>query len=401
MKPEDQRRAKRGRLPMRRLILLVFLASLAPYAGATKRVSVAQLEQALTTAQSAHKPDADLAHQIGEFELSERLTGATLNRLSASLDPGSQAAQALRLLADQSAFLDPPASELASTAAPDDAAQQRIIEAARTYVAKTLPKLPDLSAVRTTDRYDDRPQVTKQGGWPVRAGLHRVSTASQEISVFQERTNASTTTASTRGQEQSVLISGGEFGSTLSMILTDSIKGKVNWSHWEQAAAGPVAVFHYSVPSSASHFEIINTLQRQASLQGTSNPRVGSNTGSGIEVTTNNGSNTSTFITRPGYHGSLWVDPVTGSILRTTVEADPNGSSEFKRAAILVEYGPVQIGESQYICPVRSLALSMAVSGANLDPLTRMPGDAPTEWLNESQFTGYQSTSPAAPRATR
>lgn len=386
---------------MRRLMLLVFLASLAPYAGATKRVSVVQLEQALTTTQSAHKPDADIAHQIGEFELSERLTEATLNRLSASLDPGSQAALALRLLADQSAFLDPPASELPSTAAPDDAAQQRMIEAARTYVAKTVPQLPDLSAIRITNRYDDRPQVIKQGGWPVRAGLHLVSTASREISVFEERTNASTTAASTRGQEQSVLISGGEFGSTLSMILTDTVKGKVSWSHWEQAAAGPVAVFHYSVPSSASHFEVINSLQRQASLEGRSNPRVGSNAGSGIEVTSNNGSNTSTFITRPGYHGSLWVDPVTGSILRTTMEADSKGSSQFKRAAILVEYGPVQIGESQFICPVRSLALSMAVSGANLDPLTRMPGDAPTEWLNESQFTGYQSTSPAAPRATR
>jgi hypothetical protein len=276
-----------------------------------------------------------------------------------------------------------------------------MIEAARTYVAKTVPQLPDLSAIRITNRYDDRPQVIKQGGWPVRAGLHLVSTASREISVFEERTNASTTAASTRGQEQSVLISGGEFGSTLSMILTDTVKGKVSWSHWEQAAAGPVAVFHYSVPSSASHFEVINSLQRQASLEGRSNPRVGSNAGSGIEVTSNNGSNTSTFITRPGYHGSLWVDPVTGSILRTTMEADSKGSGQFKRAAILVEYGPVQIGESQFICPVRSLALSMAVSGANLDPLTRMPGDAPTEWLNESQFTGYQSTSPAAPRATR
>jgi hypothetical protein len=48
-------------------------------------------------------------------------------------------------------FLGPPASELPSAAAPDDAAQQGMIEAARTYVAKTLPQLPDLSAIRTTD----------------------------------------------------------------------------------------------------------------------------------------------------------------------------------------------------------------------------------------------------------
>ena len=55
----------------------------------------------------------------------------------------------------------------------------------------------------------------------------------------------------------------------------------------------------------------------------------------------------------------------------------------------MVQYGPVQIGASEFICPVRSLALFVAVSGANLDPLTRMPGDAPTQWLNESLFAGY------------
>ena len=388
MKTVDQRRAKPGWYPMRWLMLLAFLASLVPYAGAAKRVTVAQLEQALTAAQSAHKADAEIARQIGGFELSERLTEASLRRLTTHLDAGSQAALALQLLADQSAFLDPPASELPSTAAPDDTAQQRMIEAARTYLAKTVLQLPNLFAVRTTNRYDDRPQETKKGGWPVRGGVHLVNTSSREVSVFEERTNESVTAASVK-QEQSGLISGGEFGSTLSMILTDTVKGKVNWSHWEQGAAGPVAVFHYSVPSSASHFEVINSLPRQSSLEGTSTPSVGSRQGSGITLKSNGGSNTATFLTRPGYHGSLWVDPVTGTILRTTMEADTKGSSQFKRAAILVEYGPVQIGESEFICPVRSLALSMAVDGANLDPLTRMPGDAPTQWLNESQFTGY------------
>ena len=93
-------------------------------------------------------------------------------------------------------------------------------------------------------------------------------------------------------------------------------------------------------------------------------------------------------VTRPGYHGALWVDPLTGTILRETIEADTKGSAQFKKAAIMVQYGPVQIGESKFICPVRSLALSIA-AGANLDPLTGMPGDAPTIWLNESLFTGY------------
>jgi VWFA-related protein len=389
MKMKNERRADHGIVRMRLFVLLVLLASFVPHMAAAKRVTVAQLQQALTAAQTAHKPDSEIAHQIGSLELSERLTDATFNRLTASFDAGSQAALALQLLADQAAFLDPPASDVPSMAAPDDTAQQRMMEAARTYVAKTIPQLPNLFAVRTTNRYDDRPQELKKGGWPVRAGLHLVNTASQEISVFDERSSEPNPAASAGWQKQSGLSTGGEFGSTLSMILTDTLKGKVNFGHWEQGVAGPVAVFQYSVPSSASHFEVINSIPRQSALEGSAMSGVGSRGGSGIDVKSNGGSNTSTFLTRPGYHGSLWVEPATGIVLRTTMEADTKGSIQFKRAAILIQYGPVQIGTSKFICPVRSLALSIAVSGANLDPLTRMPGDAPTQWLNESQFTGY------------
>jgi VWFA-related protein len=332
----------------------------------------------------------EIARQIGGLELSERLTEATLNRLAAYLDAGSQAALALQLLADQSAFLDPPASEIPSTAAPDDAAQQRMIEAARRYVAQTIPRLPNLFAILTTNRYDDGPYEVKKGGWPVRSGLHLVSTSSQEISIFDERTNQSTNGSSANWQKQSGLVSGGEFGSTLSMILGDTANGKVAWSHWEQIPNGQVAVFHYSVPSSASHFEVINSRPRQSSLEGTARQSLGSRGGSSIETKPSGGGpNTSTFLSKPGYHGSLWVDPVTGTILRITMDADTKGSGQFKRAAIMVQYGPAQIGESEFICPMRSLALFIAVSGADLDPLTRMPGDAPTQWLNETLFTGY------------
>jgi VWFA-related protein len=381
---------EKGRVRTRRLILLVLLASLTSIAGASKRVTVAQLEQAVTAAHTAHRPDAEIARQIGGLELSQRLTEATLNRLAAYLDAGSQAALALQLLADRSAFLDPPASEIPSTAAPDDAAQQRMIEAARSYVAQTLPQLPNLFAILTTNRYDDSPYEVKKGGWPVRSGLHLVSTSSREISIFDERTNHSTNVSSANRQKQSGLVSGGEFGSTLSMILGDTVNGKVAWSHWEQTPTGQVAVFYYSVPTSASHFEVINSPQRQTSLEGTATPSVGSRRGSSIETKpSGGGSNTSTFLSRPGYHGSLWVDPVTGTILRITMDADTKGSGQFKRAAIMVQYGPVQIGESKFICPVRSLALFIAVTGASLDPLTHTPGDAPTQWLNESLFTGY------------
>jgi hypothetical protein len=346
-------------------------------AWAVKRVTVAQLEQALATNSAAHKPDAEIARQIAGTKLSERITEATLARLNAHLDKGSQAALALQMLADQSAFLDPPVSELPATSVPDDATQQRMLEATRNYVAQMLPRLPNLLASRSTRRYDDSPQELKKGGWQARLGLHLVDTSSREISVRDERGRLPPAV----WQEQSGLISQGEFGSTLGMILADTAKGKVTWSRWEQIADNPAAVFQYSVPKSASSYEVIGyqpTAAEYANLKGGHGVA-----GIGPQLSSHSSDITPT-ITRPGYHGSLWLDPSTGTILRITIEADAKGGAPFQRASILVEYGPVQIGDSRFICPVKSVALYEATAPpqANLS-------DAPTEWLNIILFTGY------------
>jgi len=56
---------------MRRLISLALLSLVPLDAAAAKRITVSQLEQTVTTAGSAHKPDAEIARQIGGMELSE------------------------------------------------------------------------------------------------------------------------------------------------------------------------------------------------------------------------------------------------------------------------------------------------------------------------------------------
>jgi VWFA-related protein len=370
---------------MRRGVLLFLLAAATIPASAAKRETVAQLEQTLTASYASHKQDAEIARQIIGMELSERLTEDTLRRLSTQMAPGSQAVRALELLADQSAFLDPPPGELQPIAVPDGTAQQRMLESALRYGAQVLPGLPDFLATRTINRYDDSPQELKKGAWPVRAGLHPVDTSSREISVRDERENQPPTQGSAVWQQQIGLISGGEFGTTLGMILADSARGQITWSHWEQTAAGLAAVFQYSVPKSASHFEIISSLQRQAAIEGLATPTNGSRGISGIGARPNNNpARISLTTAKPGYHGSLWLDPVTGTVLQITMEADSKDSSPYHRAAILVQYGPVQIGASQYYCPVRSLALSDAVTDA-----TDVMRDSPTRWLNVTLFTGY------------
>lgn len=370
---------------MRRLWLFALLAATALPLCATKRVTVAQLEQALATASGAHRQDGEIARQIRGFELTERLTQATMGQLTAHLVPGSQAALALEFLADRSAFLDPPASELPAAAAPDGAAQLRMLEAAQNYVSQTLPRLPDFLATRVIDLYDDSPQALKKGEWPTRSGLHLVGTSSGEISVRNERENQPANQGSAVWQKKIGLVSGGEFGNTLGMIVADSAKGTMSWSRWEEPTGERVAVFQYVVPASASHYEVLSTFKREEIVAGVDTPAGGDRGIRGIGTRPNvSASNITIIHTKPGYHGQIWVNPADGTILRVTMDADLTKGAPFRRAAILVEYGPVDIAGSRFICPVRGIALSKALD----DPET-ITGDAPSEWLNETHFTHY------------
>jgi hypothetical protein len=316
---------------------------------------------ARAAATGGHKSDKDTVHLINSMELSERLTEVTRVRIETQLKMSSAASLALQLLADQSGFLDPPASELPPKPAPDDSAQRHMIDAARSYVTQMIKGLPNLLATRTINRYDDSPQAIKEGSWAVREGLHLANTSSGEVSVRSDLNNPS----SAQSNEENELTSWGEFGYLLGVILTDTVKGKVTWSHWEQAGSSQVAVFQYSVPGSASHYELIEAVNRS--------PRL-SNRGKQP--------NTSSIRTKPGYHGALWLDPSTGTISRITIETD--SKEQFRRAAIMVRYGSVEIGESRFICPVQSIALyeSIVDASANLS-------DAPTKWLNVTVFSGY------------
>jgi VWFA-related protein len=342
-------------------------------------MTVVQFEQMLGAERAAHKSDIEIARRISDVELSERLTDVALGRLNKQFASGSRPAMALLLLADRSAFLNPPANELPATPTPDAATQQHLLEAAKRFAVETLPNLPNLLATRTTFSFDDSPQEVKKGGYLQRIGLHLIGSSKAEVSVRNEKENPSTRTVAASSPAQGGLMTWGEFGSTLLIILSDSSQGKTTWSHWEQTPTGVVAVFHYEVPKTASHYEIDTPVER---IQ----PNGGSNrwARTGGMATTAASSKTAMVRSKPGYQGSFWIDPATGTIRRVTLVADLKGNSTIERGAILVEYGPVPIADKSVICPVRSLALSSAPATVNAN----LEGVA-TEWLNENLFTDY------------
>jgi hypothetical protein len=125
-----------------------------------KRVSIEQLDQLLTA--SPGESDAKLAKQVSELALTERLSGPRLASLSAKVH-SRRVEEELTILADSSAFLNPPAGEIPSEAPPDIQTQQHVLSLTAAYLRTTIHKLPDFLAKQTTVRYQETPMYLEGG----------------------------------------------------------------------------------------------------------------------------------------------------------------------------------------------------------------------------------------------
>jgi hypothetical protein len=149
---------------------------------------------------------------------------------------------------------------------------------------------------------------------------------------------------------QNGLVTWGEFGSALLLIFNDSAHGSTTWSHWEQTAAGPVSVFDCSVPKSASHYQISTPVEETRDNGGSGRWWAAGGVDSQDVI-----SASKVLRSKPAYHGSLWIDPGSGTILRVSLIADLKGNPTLESGATLVEYGPVHLKDQTFMCPMQSL----------------------------------------------
>jgi len=361
---------------IRKLFLLSWLAASTLQAFAAKAVTVEQLEELLEADHG--KPDAKLAQQIATVELGERLSAPRLSLLEVGL-PGPESQRALMLIADQSAFLELPATEIPATAKPDIPAQHRIVSLAVSYVSKTIRELPNFFATRDTIRFEDTPEMHRPDmSLILYQALHSIGRSSETV-LYRDGEEVIDSGAVKGKKSESVaqgLTTSGVFGTILARVLVDAGQGKLAWSHWEQGAAGPLAVFRYAVPSEKSRYEVQFCC-----------------------VPVHNESRV--FRKFSGYHGVIAIDPVNGSILRLTVEADLRATDPIMRSDILVEYAPIEIGGKKYVCPVKSVSITLApVQSPNATAMSRYRGEvvdtnakfAPEHLqtlLNDVVFTQY------------
>lgn len=390
------------------LALILIVASLPVSVLAAKRMTQEQLQQVLAAGATAHRTDDALAQQISDVELTSRLNSMALQQM-VSASPGPKTQQMLRAIADASVFLDPPASEIPARAIPDIAAQKFMLSQTIHYAARTLHALPDFLATRQTEHYDDSPQSLTPGAWPARAGLaFRMQT--QAPVAFRDgretddpSLSAGTTSADKKPGLSKVavgkdfkkrpapapnvgLTSWGEFGPILEIVLVDAAKGKLGWAHWEQLDSKPVAVFQFAVDKANSHY---NVQFRGRDFGERIGGSYGSRNGEGASKGQVKDAGVASTGEAVGYHGRLTIDPDTGTILRITIQADLRSSDPIQKADIMVEYGSVEIGESQHICPTRSVSVSLSHSLYQSSPISPLV-DIIELQLNDVRFTDYR-----------
>jgi hypothetical protein len=287
-------------------ILILSLACLKAWAAGP--ITTEELKSLLASAHG--ESDENVAREMENLELTERLNSAQLQRLLAGL-PGDRSREALLVLADASAFRDTPESEIALMDAPDLARQRQMISLAVNYVKKTRNDLPNFYATRVTTTF--RRELSSP------RPLHLVGRYS-DTEIYRDGQQLQKSRPHYRA---SVLTTSGEFGPILVTAILDAAAGNLHWNHWEQGGTGPRAVFGYAVSAEESHYVVQD------------------------QVT--------------AYNGEIAIDPSNGAILRIVLKAAPGPDNPLDVASIVVEYGPGELGGKSYICPLRGIALSQGM----------------------------------------
>jgi hypothetical protein len=205
------------------------------------------------------------------------------------------------------------------------------------YLSKTIVKLPDFFATRTTVQYAQPPKRYGET-WKSATGeqwLHVTETSNTTVGFRDGKEVVDAKASEKRNRNTRQLDTQGTFGPILAMVFAGAAaaRSQFTWLHGEQGADGPQAVFRYAIPQDVSRFEV--GFCCLADPDGTI-----------------------FFRKRVAYHGEVTIDPTTGAILRLTVVADLAPRLPMLSSAIMVEYGPVVIGAKTYICPIRSVSIS-------------------------------------------
>lgn len=351
-------------------LILVALMAAAPAWSAAKKITAQELKDMLTQMQEQKKSDDDVSTALKQVEMSEQLTPAMLNILG-SLVPGQQSLAQVYILEARGAMLPAPAADIPSDPVPDAATQKAILDKAADYVSKTYGQLPDVTATKTTIRFQDNMDTVAQSSG-IHGGATDVSTSSglgATAQFYRFINTADTTVESDKGVEKfsmpkdkgqwggNGMIVPEEQGPELNSALNEAqATGKISWLRWEMVNGKKTAVFAYTVEKKKAHYAVNYCCYPDTDQAGVATFTSASTGARGGGAHGNFQTNTSwkPWKTNTGYHGELFINPDTGIVVRLISEADFKPSDVVHQEDTRIDYDPVTVGDKTLVVPVKS-----------------------------------------------
>lgn len=360
---------------MKRLAWLVVLLMAAAPVWAAKKISVQQLQDLLASLQAANKSDADVAIQLKQVELTEQLTRATMNSL-VSFVPGPNSTAQIYVLEAKSALLAPPATDLPTTPAPDDATQKALLDKASAYAANTYAKLPNLTATRTTLRFQDNTTAVAASSG-IHSGAEDSSLTDPNLMSANQSVNyinsAQVVVAFQNGAEQNPLLKDktrwGANGyiallgqqPVLSAVFQEAqAAGKFTFLRWEMVNGKAAAVFTFSVDKKKSHYAVnyccFPDVDQAGSAKFTSAAQASLTGGQGgVKGNFQTSTDYKPFKSTVAYRGEIFVDPDTGVVVRLVTQGEFKTSDVVHQEDQRIDYTPVTVGDKALVLPTEAI----------------------------------------------
>jgi VWFA-related protein len=273
--------------------------------------------------------------------------------------------RALAAVAGLSAFLGQPPAEIPNLAAPDAAAKQHMLVLVKDYLERTISKLPDFYATRTTVHYEEMPELDNGKN---RAGVRPLRVVEQsKARVLYRDGDEAVESEDFESLSSERLTTHGTFGPILADVRRAvETPDRMKWVHWDSGPEGSRGVFEFEVPAAEStYFE------------------------GGCCLPDAEGQNS--FHIQAGYRVEIAINPDDGTIFRLQQQFDMQDFVPMDRDEVLVDYGPVKIGGKTYFCPARSVSLARGRSTISLklwDQSFLSYGPYSTK-MNDMRFSNY------------
>ena len=353
---------------MKRLGWIFMLWMATASAWAAGKMTVQQLKDLLISLQKTNTADADVAAQLKDVELTEEMTRSTMNGLGPYV-PGQLTTEQLYVLEARSAALAPPAADLPSTPAPDAATQKAILDKAVDYTNKTYAQLPDVTATETTRRFQDNVEPP-QGS----LAAHSSVTVTPSSPPIRYMTGTETQVTLLHGVEQNPLANdkthwgdNGKIallgqGPVLSTVIREAqATGKINWVRWETIDGKQAAVYSFAVDKKNSHYAVNYCCFPESAQGGDMVLRGTGSAGGDNKGNYEVNQNWRNFKATVPYHGEIFVDSDSGTVVRLVTQADFKSGELVRKEDQCIQFGTVTIGDKAMVVPITTFIDTLSV----------------------------------------